>query len=253
VRHYFILLRHELRVLIITPSTYIAAVLFLGVMGFFFQELLATYAAEPSDVSPAVGFFKLFFFPVFFLTPLLTMRSLAEERRLGTLETLLTTPVNTTEVVLGKFGAAYLLYLLLWGSTAGFHYILHHYSRDARLLDWGPLVGGYTFIALSGLMFIAIGILASALTRSQSVAGILSFTALFALTAGVYFLGNTPLLQQEGFASLRTTIEGLQTFTHLEDFSHGVIDTRQVFFYLTGAVLALIFSILGVEAKLLQG
>ncbi|MBX3736310.1 MAG: ABC transporter permease subunit [Candidatus Didemnitutus sp.] len=253
MRHFLTILAHEIRALLFNPSTYVAAVLFLGVMGFIFAGILNNYSTHPQEQQPAQQFFQYFIIPVYFMVPLLTMRSLAEERRLGTLETLLTTPVTTTEVVLGKFGAAYLLYLLLWASTGGFHYILHHYSRDARLLEWGPLVGGYTFIAVSGLLFVAIGILASALTRSQAVAGILSFTALFALTAGVYFLGNTPLLQQEGFASVRTTVENLQTFTHLEDFSHGVIDTRQVFFYLTGSVLALIFSILGVEAKLLQG
>ena len=115
----------------------------------------ADYAVigDMHEVLPAVTFFRLFWIPVFFMVPLLTMKSLAEERRLGTLETLLTTPVTTTEVVLGKFGAAYVLYLLLWGSTAGFHYVLHYYARDARLLEAGPLVGGYVFIALSGLLF----------------------------------------------------------------------------------------------------
>jgi ABC-2 type transport system permease protein len=253
MRHFFTILSHEIRALLFNPSTYVAAVLFLGVMGFIFAALLDDYSRAPREALPAAVFFQLFWIPVFFMVPLLTMKSLAEERRLGTLETLLTTPVTTTEVVLGKFGASYLLYLLLWGSTAGFHYVLHHYARDARLLDFGPLIGGYAFIALSGLMFIAIGILASALTRSQAVAGILCFTVLFALIIGLRFLGDSTLLQQETLSPLKTTVESLQIFGHLDDFTHGVIDTRQVFFYLTGAVLALIFSILGVEAKLLQG
>jgi ABC-2 type transport system permease protein len=253
MRHFLTILSHEIRSLLFNPSTYVAAVLFLGVMGFIFAIMLDDYSQAPREALPAVTFFQLFWIPVFFMVPLLTMKSLAEERRLGTLETLLTTPVTTTEVVLGKFGAAYLLYLLLWGSTAGFHYVLVHYARDARLLDWGPLVGGYAFIAVSGLMFIAVGIFSSAVTRSQAVAGILCFTILFALIMGLGYLGDATLLQQEAFSPLKGTIESLQIFNHLADFTHGVIDTRQVFFYLTGAVLALIFSILGVEAKLLQG
>jgi ABC-2 type transport system permease protein len=253
MRHFFTILSHEVRALLFNPSTYVAAVLFLAVMGFIFAGILDAYSRAPQESPPAAVFFQLFWIPVFFMVPLLTMKSLAEERRLGTLETLLTTPVNTTEVVLGKFGAAYLLYLVMWACTGGFHYVLHHYARDTRLLDAGPLIGGYAFIALSGLLFIAIGVLSSALTRSQSVAGILCFTLLFGLIIGLRFLGDSALLQQETFVSAKGTVESLQIFGHLEDFTNGVIDTRQVFFYLTGAVLALIFSVLGVEAKLLQG
>ncbi|MBP6865381.1 MAG: ABC transporter permease subunit [Candidatus Didemnitutus sp.] len=253
MRHFLTILSHEVRTLLFNPSTYVAAVLFLGVMGFIFAGILDAYSRTPQEAPPAAVFFQLFWIPVFFMVPLLTMKSLAEERRLGTLETLLTTPVTTTEVVLGKFGASYLLYLAMWACTGGFHYVLHYYARDARFLDAGPLIGGYAFIALSGLLFIALGVLASALTRSQSVAGILCFTLLFALIIGLRFLGDSALLQQETLASVRGTVESLQIFTHLEDFTRGVVDTRQVIFYVSGSTLALIFSILGVEAKLLHG
>ncbi|MDP1581108.1 MAG: ABC transporter permease subunit [Candidatus Didemnitutus sp.] len=253
MRHFFTILSHEIRTLLFNPSTYVAAVLFLGVMGFIFAGILDSYSRTPQETPPAAVFFQLFWIPVFFMVPLLTMKSLAEERRLGTLETLLTAPVTTTEVVLGKFGAAYFLYLLLWGSTAGFHFVLHYYARDIRFIDAGPLLGGYLFIALSGLLFVAVGILASALARTQAVAGILSFTALFGLIIGLRFFGESALLQQDSFLTLKNTVESLQIFRHLEDFTNGIVDTRQVFFYLTGSILALIFSILGVEAKLLQG
>ena len=107
----------------------------------------------------------------------MTMKSVSEERRLGTLETLLTTPVSTAEVVLGKYGAAYFLYLLLWGSTGGLFYILHRFATDPRLLDPGTLVGGYLYIAVSGLLFVAIGVFASALARNQAVAAVLGSRA----------------------------------------------------------------------------
>ena len=124
MRHYFTILSHEIRTLLYSPSTYIAAVFFLGVMGFIFAGILADYSKTPQENPPAEIFFQLFWFPVLFMIPLLTMKTIADERRQGTLETLLTTPVNTAEVVLGKFSAAYIFYLLLWGSTLGFHYIL---------------------------------------------------------------------------------------------------------------------------------
>jgi ABC-2 type transport system permease protein len=252
MRHYFTILSHEVRTLLYSSSTYIAAVLFLGVMGFVFAGILELYAKAPQETSPAVVFFQLFWFPVFFMVPLLTMKSFAEERRLGTLETLLTAPVSTTEVVLGKFSAAYLFYILLWGSTLGFHYLLKVYARDARFLDPAPLIGGYLFIALSGLLFIALGILASALTRNQAVAGILCFTCLLGLIGGFSYLGELSALNAEGLQPLKNAVESLRIPAHMEDFTHGVIDTRQVFFYFTGAILTLLLSILGVEAKILN-
>lgn len=253
MRHFPTILSHEIRTLLFAPSTYIAAVLFLVVMGFLFAGILDEYNRLPQEAPPAAVLFQFFWIPVFFMVPLLTMRSLAEERRLGTLETLLTAPVSTGEVVLGKFGAAYLMYLLLWGSTGAFHFVLESHARDGRFLDPGPLIGGYLFIAVSGLLFVSIGILASAMTRSQAVAGILCFTLLFALVIGLRYLGGLTSLNNDLFHPARTAIDSLQVFQHLEDFTNGIIDTRQVFFYLTGSTLALLFSILGVEAKILQG
>jgi ABC-type transport system involved in multi-copper enzyme maturation permease subunit len=113
MRHYFTILSQEIRALLYSSSTYIAAVLFLLVMGFIFTGVLDLYSKTPQESPPAAVFFQLFWIPVFFMVPLLTMKSFAEERRQGTLETLLTAPVSTAEVVLGKFSAAYLFYLLL--------------------------------------------------------------------------------------------------------------------------------------------
>jgi ABC-2 type transport system permease protein len=252
MRHYFTILSHEIRALLYSPSTYIAAVLFLAVMGFNFSAILDMYSKAPQETPPSATFFQIFFIPVFFMVPLLTMKCFAEERRMGTLETLLTTPVSTAEVVLGKFSAAYLFYILLWGSTLSFHYLLRLYARDARYLDSGPLIGGYLFIAVSGLLFVSLGVLASALTRNQSVAAILSFTMLFGLIVGLRYLGEVNGLNSASLLQVKTTVDSLQIFNHVDDFTHGVVDTRQIFFYVTGSVLALIFSILGVEAKILN-
>lgn len=252
MKHFPTILGHEIRMLLVNPSTYIAAVLFLGVMGFVFTGILESYSKAAQEMSPAHVFFELYWLPVFFMVPLLTMKCLADERRLGTIETLLTTPVSTTEVVLGKYGAAYFLYLLLWGSTGGFFYILHKFAGDARFLDAGPLVGGYLFIAVSGLFFIALGVFASSLSRNQAVAGILCFTLLFGLIIGLGFLPDVQALNSEVLQPVKSAIEYAQVRQHLDDFTRGVIDTRQLLFYLSGTVLALLFSILSVEAKLLH-
>jgi ABC-2 type transport system permease protein len=252
MKHFFTLLSHEIRMLLVSPGTYIAATAFLAFMGFIFVGILENYSTAAQDASPAQVFFSLFFLPVFFMVPLLTMKCLAEERRLGTIETLLTTPVTTTEVVLGKFGAAYFLYLLLWGSTGGLFYILEKFASDPRLLDTGPLIGGYTFIAVSGLFFVAIGVLTSSFSRNQSVAGILSFVALALIILGGRYLASVSFLERESQRPLKDAVDYAQVFSHYDDFTRGVIDSRQVLFYLSGTVLALVFSIFAVEAKVLH-
>jgi ABC-2 type transport system permease protein len=252
MRLFRILLAHELRMLLVSPATYIAATLFLLVMGFVFAGILETFTAAPQEAAPAAVFFQLFWLPVFFMVPLLTMKSLAEERRLGTLETLLTTPATTPQVVLAKFAAAYALYLSLWAATAGFFYILVRFGAQSQPVDLGPLLGGYLFIAVSGTLFIALGILASSVTRNQAVAGILAFVLLLAFVIGTRFAGTLELLKLDSLAGVSAAVEYVQVFTHLEDFTRGVVDTRQVLYYLSGSALALILGILGVEAKQLH-
>ena len=252
MRHFFTILGHEIRALLVNPSTYIAAVLFLGVMGFVFSEVLDVYSKIPQETAPAVVFFRFFPIPALFIVPLLTMRCLAEERRLGTIETLLTTPVTSTEVVLGKYGAAYLLYVGLWACTGGFFYILYRFAGDARLIDPGPMLGGYCFIAVSSLLFVAIGVFSSSLSRNQAVAGITSFTLLFGLIVGLHYAIQLPIVQADLPHPVLSVLGSAAILDHFSDFSRGIVDTHEVLFYLSSTALTLIFSILSVEAKLLH-
>jgi ABC-2 type transport system permease protein len=252
MKHFPTLLSHEIRMLLVSPATYVAATLFLAFMGLIFTKILEDYSGTPQEISPADVYFQLFWLPACVMVPLLTMKCLAEERRLGTIETLLTTPVTTTEVVLAKFGAAYFLYSTLWGSTVGFFYILKKFSGDARFLDSGPLLGGFLFIAVSGLFFVAIGVFASSVTSNQSVAGILGCVMLALLILGGNALSSSAWLEQGALHPAKTIIEYSHVFAHRDDFTRGVIDTRHLLFYVSGTVLALLFSILSVEAKQLH-
>lgn len=252
MKHFPTLLSHELRMLLVSPATYVAATLFLGFMGLVFTRILEEYGSAAQELSPAVVYFHLFWLPTCVMVPLLTMKCLAEERRLGTIETLLTTPVTTTEVVLSKFSAAYILYTGLWLSTAGFFYILKRYSGDAHFVDAGPLIGGFLFIAVSGLFFVAIGVFASSLTRNQSIAGILGCVMLATLILGGHALSASSWLEQDVLRPLKSAIEYSHIWAHRDDFTRGVIDTRHLLFYVSGTIVTLIFSILSVEAKLLH-
>ncbi len=253
MRHYLILLKHELRMLLISPPTYIASVLFLMLMGFLYWAIIRGMVNAPADLLPSVQFFSVFWIPVFFVVPLLTMRSIAGERSLGTLDTLMTTPTSRVAVVLSKFSGAYIFYMLLWLATLGFPLIASklypHAATSGSLLDPASLIGSYTFLALSGLLFIAIGIFASSVTRSQLVAGMLSFTTLFVVIVGGQQLGNIANNSVELVAWLDSTVNYLQIFEHLDDFSRGIIDTRPFFYYTSTAALLLGLSTLVIEAK----
>jgi ABC-2 type transport system permease protein len=254
MKSFTVLLRQELHALWINPATYLAAVLALVMMGFFHYYTIATFAEAPQTMMPSALFFRFFLFPVVLLVPMLTMKSIAEERRLGTLETLMTTPVGASAVVLSKFGAAYLFYLALWGLALLFPLIAVWLlpQADVRdlLLDPGSLLGGYFFIATSGLLFVAIGIFTSSLTRSQLVAGMLSFSIIFLLIIGItafdYLAPN--LGGWEGLSG--ESLAYLQIFDHFEDAIDGMIDSRPVVYYLSGTALVLGLATISVEARL---
>jgi ABC-2 type transport system permease protein len=253
MRNFLTLLKHELRMLLISPSTYIAAVLFLCLMGLLYWVILRGMVNEPADNLPMVDFFKIFWIPVFFVVPLLTMRSIAGERSIGTLDTLMTTPTTRVALVMSKFAGAYLFYMLLWACTLGFPYITQALYPSATesniLLEDAPLIGGFLFLATFGILFISIGIFASSLTRSQLVAGMLTFTTLFVAIIG----GNLLSIFTENAGELPDLLEAsmnyLQINQHLDDFSRGIIDTRPFFYYTSTGILLLGLSTLVVEAK----
>lgn len=249
MRHYFTLLRHELWKLFINPSTYIAAFLFLLIMGFMFKWLLDLYATEAQDISPSITFFKLFFIPVFFMVPLLTMRSVAEERSSGTIETLMTTPVTATEVILSKFTAGYLFYMTLWILTASFHLLFFIYAQKDSVVDPYPILGGYLYIAISGILFLSLGIFASSLTSSQLVAGIVSFTMVFGFIVGGSSLNELVMIIDTQPVWLDTLSQHTDSITHMSDFSAGIIDSRAFVLYISSSTIILLLSILVIEYR----
>jgi ABC-2 type transport system permease protein len=249
----WVLCRHELRILLISPATYIAAVIALMAMGMLYLLTLLTVGESPQEMLPATLFFSTYWIPVLLVVPMLTMRSLAEERRLGTLETLLTTPINALQLVLAKFVAAYTFYLAVWLAAVAYPLIaalvLRQPDASAQLLDPAALIGGYAFIALSGLLFVAIGIFTSSLTRSQLVAGMLSFSIIFLLIVGVAALRYFHI-EGAGLNWLATPLaQYLQVFQHFNDFARGVIDTRPFAYYGSSALLVLGVASLVVESR----
>lgn len=253
MKNFTVLLRHELRMLWINPATYLAAVLALLMLGFFYYLTVAEYAQSAQSELPNARFFRYFLFPVVLLVPMLTMKSIAEEKRLGTLQTLMTTPVGPTAIVASKFLAAYIFYCIVWGIALAYPLltilILPQAELRPLLLEPGSLLGGYFFITTSGMLFVALGIFTSSLTRSQLIAGMLSFSAIFLLIIGataIEFIAP-------GLGSWRPfpgeALSYLQTFDHFEDAVRGMIDLRPLIYYFSSTALVLALSSLVVEAK----
>ena len=252
MRHFRTLLFHELRAALFSGNTWTVGGLFLTLMGGIYWYALLECSRSPQNWTPVEATFRLFWLPLLCILPLLTMRTFAEERRSGTLAALLTTPASTSAVVWAKFLAVWLVWVLFWIGFVVFPLIVDGQlgkSGDPRLHDASILWGGLCFIIVSGLLHTAIGILCSCLTRSATLAALLAFICLLALTAAGGALESLPIETWDGVSWLREPAAHLRTFAHLQDFAGGIFDSRPVVLYITGTLLCLGLSVLAVEGQ----
>jgi len=210
---------------------YVVTGIFLVFTGFFFQSSPATY----SETSIS-GFLVWGSILLLLLAPVLTMRLLAEEKKMGTLELLLTAPVRDNEVIVGKFlGSLGILTAML---ALTFYYpLLLMWFGDP---DWGPIATGYLGLFLLGGASLAVGLFASSLTSNQIVAAVVAGGILFAL----WFVGMAADLLPEAMGEV---IGYLSLSYHFPDFMRGMIDTRGVIYYLSITVLFLFLAIRSLE------
>lgn len=250
MRGFSAIARHEMFVLLISPATYVAGFFFLLLMWLIYWLVLKDL---PSEDLPASSFFQLFWLPVLFMVPLLTMRSIAEERRMGTLESTLTTPTTPLAVVVGKFAGVYAVYLVFWALALSYPLLaaaqVPEGSANFSFAGGSQLTGGFLFVAVSGTMYIAAGIFASSLTRSQLVAAMLCFAILFMVILGEQLLFTYSGAQAIVPERWQPILDYFRTFRQLEDFSRGIVDTRPFALYFTSAAVLLGIAVVIVERK----
>ena len=252
MRHFRTLLAHELRSAAQSWSTWAAGGLFLALMGVIHFFALLEAARAPGDRTPTEISLWFFWLPLLCVLPLLTMRPFAEERRSGVLAALLTTPASTGAVVWAKFLATWVVWVSFWLAFTLFPWLTVQRlgaPGDTRLGDPSVLWGGLCFIAMSGLMHVAIGILCSCLTRSTALAALLAFISLLALTAAGGALDSLPIESWEWLGWLREPAAHLRTFGHLQDFAGGILDSRPLVLYGTGTLLCLGLAVLTLEGQ----
>jgi gliding motility-associated transport system permease protein len=179
---------------------------------------------------------------VLFLLPMVTMRSYSEEKRSGTIELLLTSPLTDFEITAGKFLGTVGLYLALLAVTLVYVSILFIYGRP----EWRPLVSGYLGLLLLGSCFIAIGLFISSTTKNQMVAGAATFVV------GLLFWIVSWFADSAGPTTAQI-LSYLSITEHFDDFARGVIDTKHVVFYLSFISFGLFLTLKSVDTERWRG
>jgi ABC-2 type transport system permease protein len=225
--------KREIRTYFNSPVAYIVVTVYMLLAGYlFFNTLFIEKQAEMR------GYFGLAPMLFSFIIPAFTMRLIAEEKGSGTLELLITMPVRDWEVVMGKFLAAMALLATLLGMTLFYAFTLNSIGP----VDKGPTYGGYFGLLLMGGAYVAIGVMASSLTRNQIVAFIIAFAISFSL----YLFGRITQVVPE---SIQPIIAFLSIDAHFESIGRGVIDSRDVLYYLSVMAICLVVSTVSLESR----
>lgn len=233
--------KRELRSSFDSPVAYVVICLSLIALGFVFFFMGDFWQAGRAS-------FQTLFLWIprgmsFVVVPVVTMRLLAEEKRSGTLEMLITLPVKDHEVILGKFLGAWLTVLVLLATTLLFPILMFEWPWHLGALDWGPIFAGYLGLVCYSAASVALGLLVSSLTESQIIALFVTFIALFAL----HFVGAA--LDSIGWKPAQTVAAFVSFDARLAPFARGLVNTRDVLYFLSIAVGCLMASFRALERR----
>jgi len=256
MKNFYAVVKKEMRSYFTSPIAYVVIVIFLVLSGFFFyngiayfnlvslQAMRSPYGAPDLNISewvlrPLFGNISIF---MLLMMPLLTMRLFSEEKKGGTIELLFTYPIKDVETVLGKYASCVGVFVIMLLLTLIYPLLISIYGT----LEPGPLISGYLGLFLVGSTFIALGLLFSSLTENQIVAAVTSFGALLLF----WVIGWSSTLASSKVGNFVTQLSILE---HFDDFSKGVIDTKDVIYYLNFIVLCLFLTMRSLESKRWRG
>ena len=257
MRNFLAVYTKEMRSYFVSPVAYVIAGVFLFLSGYLFRNILMQFNlwclqfSQRAQFMSGAGmpqlnlnemvvtqFFAVMDFIWLMVVPMLTMRLFAEEKKTGTIELLMTSPISTVQILLGKFFACFTLYTIIIALTLVYCGILEMYGDP----DWGPIWSAYLGYLLLGGTFIGIGILASSLTENQIVAVLLAFGVLLLLWLidwSASFAGPTAA----------KILHAVSIIDHLQDFQRGVVDTTDVVFYLSFIFFSLFATSRVIESR----
>jgi ABC-2 type transport system permease protein len=255
MRNLYAIYRKEMRHYFVSPVAYVCIGVFLFISAYFFDYFLRAVIQQSFQMemqSMQFGMPPQFDVPgqvmrvflgllstlILFITPFLTMGVFAEERKRGTIELLMTSPISEIQIVLGKFLASLSLFAVMLLPTAG--YAVYMYLHSEPLPPWRMLLAGYAGILLLGGSLLALGIFISSLTESQLIAAVLTFVAFLLLW--VVDLGQTT----EG--GIGAVLQYLSASRHYDDFARGIIDTSGLIYYFSFMVLFIFLTVRSIDS-----
>jgi ABC-2 type transport system permease protein len=225
--------KRDFKVYFLSPIAYIVISIFLILSGWFFFSTFFLF--NQAEMRP---FFSLLPILFAFIVPALTMRLFSEELNTGSYELLLTLPVSVRDVVIGKFAAAVAFVGLMLLPTLSYGIFISFYGD----LDWGPVIGGYAGAVLLGAAFASVGLFASSLTRNQIVAFIIGMSVCFFLTLIDKILFFLP-------ESVVGVFQFLGADFHFQNISRGILDSRDIVYFLSVCFVALYGTYLVIQEK----
>ncbi|HKX27982.1 MAG TPA: ABC transporter permease [Blastocatellia bacterium] len=248
--------RREMSSYFASPIAYIVIGFFLLITGYFFsfilsrlidQSFMAQMQAQRMGTPPDIdvpgmvirNFIGLIATLALFLTPMLTMGVYAEERRRGTMEMLMTSPITELQIVLGKFFATFSLYVVMLAPTLIYQVVMARYSNPPMV--WRIMWSGYLGVFLLGAALIALGSFISSLTENQIIAAVVTFVTfllLWVMDIGVRGAGST----------MGEIFKYLSILQHYDTFAQGVIDTSSIIFYLSMTVLGIFLTLRSLDS-----
>ncbi|HVL69870.1 MAG TPA: ABC transporter permease subunit [Vicinamibacterales bacterium] len=245
--------RKELRSYFASPIGYVIVGLFALLFGWFFYMYLSHFVRISEQMmmsgrTPNLnqdmirGVLLNSAVIILFVMPMITMRTYAEEKRSGTIELLLTSPVTDVQIILGKFFGAMGLYAVMLGVTVLYMLILFWYGNP----EWKPLVAGYLGLLLMGGCFVSVGLLISSVTKNQIVAAVMTF-AVFLMLWVINWIGES------SGPTTREIVTYLSITDHFDDFARGVIDTKHIVYYLSFITFGLFLTAKSVDSERWRG
>ena len=232
------ILTKELYTYFVSPIAYFVFFIFMAVSGFLFSAMLFYASANQQSSGFVLGtLFGNMSVILLFFAPAMTMKLFAEERKSGTIELLLTSPITDVEVVLGKFLASYALLFIMLLLTLLFPMLITPFGD----LDIGPIASGYLGLLLIGSTFLSLGVLISSMSKNQIVAALTSFGILLFL----WVIGS---LSNRG-GRLGELFGYLSLVKHFEDFSVGLVSLKHAAYYLSFTIVCLFATVKSVESS----
>ncbi|MGA3211936.1 MAG: ABC transporter permease [Terriglobales bacterium] len=244
MRNALIIWRKEMGSYFVSPIAYLLITMFALIFGFFFWNALGYFVKMGMESQMRGQSFPLnlneeVIRPLLsnasviglFFIPMITMRLFAEEKRSGTIELLATSPIRDMEIIAGKWLAALTIYAVMLGVTGLNMAFLFRYGKP----DWKPLAIGYLGLLLQAGALLAIGTFISTLTKNQIIAG----AATFGVCLLLWVLGWTGGFETAGWTKV---LSYMSVIVHFESFAKGVLETKDVVFYLTVIFLGLFFT-----------